>query len=105
MVNNKSKSDRCKLVWKKTNGVCAHCGNPASNRTRTVDHYVPRSGGGGYDIRNLMPLCKSCNVSRENFKIDPYQYYKFAPRAVIDQCVAYEKEFDDSHRSMGGTVY
>jgi hypothetical protein len=105
MVRNKSKTDRCRIVWQKTNGVCAHCGRPASSKSRTVDHYVPRACGGGYDIRNLMPLCKECNLHRENFDIDPYEFYKYAPMDIITQCIEYEKAFSSSRRSMGGTEY
>jgi 5-methylcytosine-specific restriction endonuclease McrA len=105
MANNKSNSDRRKLVWDKTGGICAHCGRTASNRSRTIDHYVPRSAGGGYDMRNLMPLCKECNIRRENYDIDPYRFYKYAPKDALDQCIEYEKEFNAGRRSMGGQTY
>lgn len=105
MGKNKSNSDRCKRVWQKTGGICAHCGRPASSKSRTVDHYIPRACGGGYDIRNLMPLCRSCNMHRENFDIDPVEYYRYATADVISQCLEYEKEFESTRQSMGGTKY
>nr|MCR4684566.1 HNH endonuclease [Lachnospiraceae bacterium] len=43
-------------VWKKTGGVCAHCGKIIYGQ-KTVDHVIPKSMGGSYTIANLMPLC------------------------------------------------
>ncbi|MCR5058795.1 MAG: HNH endonuclease [Clostridiales bacterium] len=37
----------------------------------TIDHFVPRSLGGTFDRRNLMPLCKDCNKERKSDYIDP----------------------------------
>ena len=102
MVKNKSNPERCKLVWQKTNGVCAHCGRQASSKSRTVDHYIPRSWGSGYDIRNLLPLCYECNQSKDNSKVYPATYYKYASREAIAQCLAFEKEFKAKRRSMSG---
>lgn len=101
MKSNRTRTDRCRDIWKKTNGVCAHCGKAASSRTRTVDHYVPKSWGSGYDPRNLMPLCRECNYARGNIPINPYKFYKYAPKHCIDDCVAYEREFNAKYNSMG----
>lgn len=101
MANNKNKSFRRINIWKKTNGVCAHCGRRASSREQTVDHYIPKSYGGGYDVRNLVPLCKDCNRARDNRIINARVFYKYAPSSVIQQCLDYEKEFDSKYRSMG----
>ena len=56
-------------------------------------------------MRNLMPLCKECNIRRENYDIDPYRFYKYAPKDAQDQCIEYEKEFNAGRRSMGGQTY
>ena len=100
MANNKSNPGRLKRVWDKTKGVCAHCGRPASRRTQTVDHFVPRSKGGGYDIRNLMPLCLDCNRERGTSWINPYEYYKFAPKSVIHKCIDYSEDLKAKYRTM-----
>ena len=100
MTRNRPKVDRRVAVWKKTNGVCAHCGRAASSKEQTVDHYVPKSWGGGYDTRNLMPLCKQCNQMRDNKPISAYTFYKYAPKHTVDQCIKYEKEFNKKYRSM-----
>lgn len=101
MTRNRSKVDRRHQVWAKTNGLCAHCGRQASSILQTVDHYVPKSWDSGYDLRNLMPLCKKCNVARGNAPIAPYTFYKYAPKEVIDLCVQYENEFKRKYRTLG----
>ena len=105
MKSNRTKSDRCKAIWEKTKGVCAHCGRPASTRERTIDHYIPRSWGSGFDMRNLMPLCKRCNKVRGNRKVDPVTYYVYASNEYIQQCIEYETEFNSQRRSMSGEEY
>ena len=105
MPNNKSSATRGKLVWKKTNGICAHCGKFTVAHNRTVDHYIPRSDHGGYDIRNLMPLCQSCNYVRGSARIDPFVFYSYAKRSDILACLDYEQELIASRRSMSGDVW
>lgn len=95
-----SKKRRKNDVWKKSGGVCAHCGRKISSINRTVEHYVPRSEGGGYDRRNLIPLCKKCNQSRASNNIDPWEYYLFAPRQALIDCCAYATEFYDNRRTL-----
>ena len=97
---NKSNPDRLKRLWEKTGGLCAHCGRPASSRTRTVDHFIPRSKGGGYDIRNLMPLCQDCNKARGTKWINPYSFYKYAPDSLCRKCLDYAEELKYKHRTM-----
>ena len=71
------KSKRNKTIWKKSNGVCAHCGNKLyGGRNQTIDHVLPRSRGGGFDQRNLMPLCRKCNKLKMSELIDIKEYYK-----------------------------
>jgi len=45
------------------NSPCVHCG--AKGNTH-IDHVVPVSKGGRHSIGNLMPLCKSCNLSKHD---------------------------------------
>ena len=105
MKNKKTKKDRLKLIWAKTNGVCAHCGSPSSGRGRTIDHFVPRSYDGGYDTRNLMPLCKKCNLARGNSPINPYEFYAYAPKKYVIQCIKYQNEYKDKRRNINGDIF
>jgi len=48
---------------------CAHCG---AKEPLTKDHIVPLSLGGTDDIKNIQPLCRSCN-SRKWAKFPIYE--------------------------------
>ncbi len=104
MKSNRSRLARLKQIWAKTDGVCAHCGNHSSGMNRTIDHYVPKSFDGGYDTRNLMPLCKKCNQERGNRPVDPYIFYAHAPKRYILLCIEYENEYMIKHRNMNGEI-
>lgn len=91
------KSRRRREVWKKTNGKCAHCGKMASSHMQTIDHFIPKSRGGSYDMRNLVPLCKDCNRDRQSIEIDPKKFYKFAPEWVIHECRKYQRQFKTNY--------
>ncbi len=95
-----SKKDLKRKIWKKTNGVCAHCGRAVSDCNRTIDHYVPKSFGGSFDQRNLVPLCRECNWERGNKIVEPKSYYKFAPMEVIFSCRSYERKWKRENCSM-----
>lgn len=95
--NSSAERVRRKQVWKKANGRCAHCGVVPAGQNRTIDHFIPRSSGGGWDMRNLMPLCRKCNEARDTVPVDPAQYYAFANHEAICAAIQYEREFHASH--------
>lgn len=80
-------------IWAKTKGICAHCGANTASKYQTIDHYVPKSWGGGDDRRNLIPLCKECNQERGNRQINPVSYYTYASELVVNECIEYENEW------------
>lgn len=45
---------------------CARCGKNFRKEDIEVDHIIPRSKGGGNDIRNLQALCLHCNRSKRD---------------------------------------
>ena len=96
------KTDRRKRIWRKTGGRCAHCGKIVKGRDATIDHFVPQSRGGDYDIRNLMPLCRRCNEDKRAKDINPYTYYKYAPEDVIKDCERYKREWRQARQSAAG---
>lgn len=45
---------------------CVYCDEPLTERTRTRDHFVPRSKGGrGSD--NIVPSCSMCNNAKGDY--------------------------------------
>ena len=101
--NKITKSSRRKAVWKKTDGICAHCGNRIYGElNQTIDHFIPKSAGGGFDIRNLVPLCKDCNNKRHDKIVDPVSYYRYAPDWVIADCYRYQAHWRRERRSLDG---
>lgn len=47
-------------LFNRFKGKCAYCGADAQH----VDHVVPLARGGSNSIGNLLPACKSCNLSK-----------------------------------------
>lgn len=93
-----------KEIWKKSGGVCAHCGKQTPPNQQTVDHAIPQILGGGNDPRNLMPLCKACNKSRASGEIIPETYYCYAKRWALDDLQEYIRQWKIQHTRADGTV-
>jgi len=66
---------------------CVYCGVPVFIRPNnvnkakaTVDHFIPKSKGGGLGINNLVLCCVSCNSAKTNtmpqdfLPMDKYSY-------------------------------
>ncbi len=86
-------------VWKKTGGVCAHCGNIIHGQ-KTVDHVVPKSIGGGSAFANLMPLCRKCNMHKGSKWVDIREYYKYAKEEALWECEWYVARFCTGRKRM-----
>lgn len=103
-IKGRSKLDRLRQVWGKSNNRCAHCGKAAVGQDRTVDHVIPQVFGGGNDQRNLMPLCQSCNKSRASGEIIPETYYKYAAPWALEELQEYLAEWKIAHTRGDGTM-
>ena len=78
-------------VWKKTNGICGHCGKICKgDKEQTVDHILPKVRGGRNDFENLMPLCVKCNREKSGNVVDIAEYYKFVPKVFIEESIHYQ---------------
>lgn len=86
-------------ILKKSKGRCCHCGKKLEvGSTFTLEHIIPLSKGGTYDINNLVALCKKCNEDKGNKIINPITYYKYLGKSYkkdIDEMYSkYLEEFD-----------
>jgi len=64
------KAERCVVTAKdwsrlidRHRGCCAYCG---VKEKLTVEHVVPISRGGRHSIGNLLPVCMTCNVTKNS---------------------------------------
>jgi 5-methylcytosine-specific restriction endonuclease McrA len=61
-------------VWSKSDGLCWYCGCDLDPfLTFQVDHLHPVSRGGGNDLHNLVPACRSCNSAKHARTIDEFR--------------------------------
>ncbi len=55
---------KCPIVW---------CTNKITVNNYHVGHNIPESKGGTLDMKNLRPICSSCNLSMaDNYTIDEW---------------------------------
>ena len=66
---------RLELVFNKTGGRCAYCGKVLSDDA-TIDHIIPRSKGGGNNLDNLLPSCRSCNTSKGVKSLEEFRFWR-----------------------------
>jgi len=57
-------------IKKDFNYDCAYCGKELK---LTQEHFIAVSKGGGYELGNILPICKSCNSSKQNS--DFFEWY------------------------------
>ena len=69
------------LTLKHFNYKCAYCGG---TDTIQQEHFIPLSKGGGYTKNNIIPACKRCNASKQNF-----DFFVWYPK---QDCFNVEKE-------------
>jgi hypothetical protein len=76
-------------VFERDGWTCQRCG---SHHDLTVDHIVPRAGGGSDDPSNLQTLCRSCNSSKRDYL--PAEIYRCLACGYVDE-----------YWSRGGKIY
>lgn len=67
-----------KKVYERDEFACQYCGNWCYDswitdpRQLTIDHIIPRTGGGNNDIDNLITCCRECNGIKGNKHFKTY---------------------------------
>ncbi len=54
------------ILYRRQGGYCAGCRHYFQPRNLTIDHVLPRVGGGSDEIANLQLLCEACNQLKGN---------------------------------------
>lgn len=58
---------------------CFYCGEALSTKkNRTVDHIIPLSRGGAHSMLNLVPSCRTCNISKKD-RLDEWRGWEALP--------------------------
>jgi 5-methylcytosine-specific restriction endonuclease McrA len=68
---------------------CAICGRVLAAGERTLDHVIPRKGGGANVLSNLRITCERCNVGRRNDpRGDHFALFELdsSPIKLVDLC-------------------
>lgn len=55
-----------KIIYDKSGGRCALCGQLLKLEDMTIDHIIPISMGGEDSLDNIQALCYSCNQFKDN---------------------------------------
>ena len=63
-----------KVLKEKWSHHCAYCNYKEKNRELTVDHITPLAKMGTDDYYNLLPACRSCNLSKGNKAIRQWYF-------------------------------
>jgi len=67
----RAKESDKQYIYERDLGICYHCGKPVKRNKMTLDHYYPKSLGGGLNYFNLVCSCKTCNrLKRSNLPND-----------------------------------
>lgn len=53
------------VLWREKSR-CAYCRCQLTMETMTLDHVVPRSKGGAFEVGNLIASCGPCNSAKGN---------------------------------------
>lgn len=66
--NNKGKHtlEEWEELKKRCEYTCQKCGKKEPEIKLTEDHIIPLSKGGSNDIKNIQPLCESCNSAKRD---------------------------------------
>ncbi len=96
-----------KTVFAKTGGRCFYCSVHikcdekdslprdwlllrGGSNLMTIEHSNPKIRGGGDDIGNLVPSCRSCNTAKGALTVDEFRFVKAIRTRNMDFSFAFE---------------
>ena len=74
-------------IYMRDQQQCYHCGKKLDLGKTTLDHYLPKSKGGTYDVFNLVSSCRRCNRFKNDRLPDDWEsvWIVLFIKAVIDR--------------------
>ena len=80
-LTEKQRADAIDFHYERQKGLCRGCG-AALNRHKAaraieVDHIIPRSRGGGNEMKNLQLLCHACNGDKRDRTMEAFWTTRF----------------------------
>lgn len=63
-----------KVVFERDNYTCQYCGKRGC--VLEVDHIIPFSKGGSYDLNNLVTACRKCNRQKRDKSLEEFNEWK-----------------------------
>lgn len=64
--------NRREKVFRLTKGRCYYCGCKLNIKDYQIDHFIPKSKGGGF-VDNFVPACRDCNIIKSDYTIEEFR--------------------------------
>lgn len=72
-MNQKKLNEKYFPILLRTYGaICWYCGLDLTNKTRVIEHIVPKSRGGTDDWDNLALACHFCNSAKRTMDLEEF---------------------------------
>lgn len=77
---------------------CFYCGEPLTEKQRTLDHRLPVDLGGPSLTNNLVPTCRKCNSTKGNLTEE--QFKKFMRFSKPEEAKLYRLGIERGHKEI-----
>ena len=77
------------------NNQCAYCGSVERKKELTIDHVVPLAKEGTDEYTNLVPACRSCNMSKGHSGVR--QWYFDSPDYTTERWLKIKQHMDSQN--------
>lgn len=80
-------------MYEKCGGRCAYCGKVVTLKTMHVDHVKPKIRGGTDSYCNLLPSCRTCNLSKNSKRFLSFKEYFYKTKEKISEKIINSEDF------------